>query len=126
MLADFRRLGEQRHALGFARDSKTPLETGGGGVLAQDCETERMKGVDRKPFGVTEAVSFERLRINHYYVKSEEQWVAKRTGRRANSERSRELPSYKDTAFTVRDETILAYAPALREAVGATPVAEGT
>jgi hypothetical protein len=73
--------------------------------------------LDRKPFGLTDEVSFARLRVNHYYVKSEEQWEAKRTARRANSERFRKLARASDKVFTVRDETIAAYVPALKDAL---------
>jgi glycosyl transferase family 92 len=79
---------------------------------------ENRRPIDRKPFGATDRTSFERLRINHYYVKSEELWETKRTARRANSPGSRQLPVYPPDVFSVRDETITAYAPALRTALG--------
>ena len=79
--------------------------------------------LERVPFGVTDTVSFARLRINHYYIKSEAQWEAKRTGRRANSGALRRYGPNRGRAFTVRDETIAAYLPALRDALAARAVA---
>lgn len=80
---------------------------------------EQGRPLDRTPFGMTDGVSFARLRINHYYIKSEEQWEAKRMTPMANSGRSREVPAERAQVFSVRDETITAYVPALREAVAA-------
>jgi Glycosyltransferase family 92 len=84
---------------------------------------ETGRPLDSKPFGVTPDVSFSRVRINHYRMKSEAQWEAKRTGRRANSPGSREQAPERPEAFSVRDELITAYVPALREALDRTGVA---
>ncbi len=75
--------------------------------------------VDRKPFGITDEVSFARLRINHYYIKSEEQWRAKRLSPGANAGVSKGMPPERAGIFSVRDETITAYAPAVKDAVAA-------
>jgi hypothetical protein len=80
---------------------------------------ENGRPLDRKPFGLTDTVSFRRLRINHYRMKSEAQWEAKRTAARANSPGYRAQPSENPEAFSVRDDLITAYAPALRAALGA-------
>ncbi|HZO58494.1 MAG TPA: glycosyltransferase family 92 protein [Solirubrobacterales bacterium] len=77
--------------------------------------------VDRKPLGETDEVSFARLRINHYYIKSQEQWEAKRAAAMANSGRSRQQPPEQAERYSVRDETITAYAPAVRDALAAVP-----
>ena len=78
---------------------------------------ETGRPVDRKPFGQTDRTSFERLRINHYYIKSEADWESKRTAQRANSIGVRALPVWPAEAFSVPDESIRAYLPALREAL---------
>jgi hypothetical protein len=81
---------------------------------------EQRVPVDRKPLAETDEVSFARLRVNHYYIKSEEQWTAKREAPMANSGRSRGQPPEVAEKYSVRDETITAYVPALREALAAT------
>jgi hypothetical protein len=78
---------------------------------------EQGRPQDRQPFGMTDESSFERLRINHYYIKSEAQWEEKRTAPMANSGTPRRLPQERPARFTVHDELITAYAPALREAL---------
>ena len=80
---------------------------------------EQGRPLDRKPFGVTDDVSFARLRVNHYYIKSEEQWLAKRSAPMANSGVPRALPPERADRFTARDETITAYAPAVKDAMAA-------
>jgi Glycosyltransferase family 92 len=79
--------------------------------------------LDRKPFGVTDEVSFERLRINHYAMKSQQQWEEKRTAPMANSGTPRRLTRERPGQFDVHDDLITAYAPALREALGMVPEA---
>ena len=68
---------------------------------------------------MTDDVSFARLRVNHYYIKSEEQLVAKRMAPMANSGVPRMLPPERAGVFTVRDETITAYTPAVKDAIAA-------
>jgi hypothetical protein len=81
--------------------------------------TEQGRPVDSRPFGKTDDVSFARLRVNHYRIKSEEQWEAKRSAPMAHSGGRRTLPVEREGIFTVRDETITAYAPAVRGAIAA-------
>ncbi len=62
---------------------------------------------------VTRSTTFDRLRINHYYMKSREEFRAKHgvhLGRQAR------LPM-EERLSAVRDETLAAYVPALREAL---------
>jgi hypothetical protein len=77
--------------------------------------------LDRKPLGEMPEVSFARLRINHYYIKSEQEWGSKRMAPMANSGRSRGQPPEEPERFSVRDETITAYAPAVKDALAAVP-----
>jgi hypothetical protein len=73
----------------------------------------------------TNSASFERLRANHYYSKSEEQLRAKHTRRTADyAWERRPLPDPETLACReaergIRDETILHYAAPLREALAA-------
>jgi Glycosyltransferase family 92 len=78
---------------------------------------------DKRPGrGQTDKVSFARLRINHYYVKSKAQWIAKVDRPKADSGQRR---GYKPEGYApmaelfseVRDETIQAYVPELRAAL---------
>jgi glycosyltransferase involved in cell wall biosynthesis len=82
---------------------------------------EEGRPLDRKPFGRTDEVSFARLRVNHYYIKSEEQWAQKRLAPMANSGRSRGEAPEQTKFFTQRDETITAYAPAVLRRLQAVP-----
>jgi hypothetical protein len=100
----------------------------------------RRSAVDENGYPVhvhaTKTPSFERLRINHYFWKSEEEMVWKANHRTAEQEwkqdparafvlspsdrRQREsfdALSELERERGVRDETILHYAPAVREAV---------
>jgi hypothetical protein len=87
-------------------------------------ECRRGRAVDENGYPVywnkTKSPSFERLRINHYFARSEADLRAKHA-RRA-SERLRALPSsdelQRQHATGRRDETILRYLPALRAALG--------
>jgi Glycosyltransferase family 92 len=72
------------------------------------------------PFGMTNEVSFSRLRVNHYYIKSEAQWEAKRAAPKASGG-SRQLPPERPARFSVRDELITAYVPAVRDALSRQP-----
>jgi hypothetical protein len=85
---------------------------------------ENKRPLEESPF--SEQVSFERLRINHYYTKSEEEAAKKFSGSTTDPSRrprifplrpSRVLPRLDRRMSQVRDETILGYVPALREAV---------
>jgi hypothetical protein len=72
---------------------------------------------------VTKSASFERLRANHYYSKSEEELRAKHQRRTADYAWERQpLPdaatlAQREAERGVRDETILPYAERLREAL---------
>jgi hypothetical protein len=75
---------------------------------------------------MTTYVSSARLRLNHYYTKSEEEWGVKHARLRPDSGLSREgskesldfgqMLSHEAMCGT-RDEAILMYVPALRSAV---------
>jgi hypothetical protein len=69
--------------------------------------------------GRTNSVSFARLRVNHYYTKSEEEFARKLGQRRADTGAVR--TSLLDCADCTEqhDETITAYLPALRAAIEA-------
>jgi hypothetical protein len=88
---------------------------------------DRLGTVDENHYpifgGQTKSVSFERLRINHYFTKSVEEY-------RERSDRKRPDPAMVEREFdpvrlsrweevAERDETILRYLPALRRALGA-------
>ena len=80
---------------------------------------ENMQPADGR---VSENVSFERLRINHYHTKSKlefERKVAKpRADRRGVRDTSRRLRDKITSGMNeVRDETLLPYAAAVREAL---------
>jgi glycosyl transferase family 92 len=79
---------------------------------------------DKKP-GQTPVRSWTRLRINHYYMRSRQQWMEKLAVPKADTG----LPypydpaGYDEMAATfsmVRDETILEYLPALKAAIAET------
>jgi len=80
---------------------------------------------DKYPRGKTESLSFERLRVNHYYMKSKEQWLAKIAATRPDTSlRLRHYPAHRyaemnDLFSRVRDETIQAYLPELKAALAA-------
>ena len=78
---------------------------------------EEGKPIDHQPFGFVDMISFERLRINHYIIKSEEQWEAKRNAPTPNSGRLRGLPPERPERYSVEDDLITAYAPAVRAAL---------
>ena len=80
---------------------------------------EEFKPIDHQPFGFVDMISFERLRLNHYIIKSEEQWEAKRNAPTPNSGKLRGLPPERPQRYSVEDDLITAYAPALRAALAA-------
>jgi hypothetical protein len=90
------------------------------------CEYEQGTAVDENGYPVsstwtmTKSRSFERLRINHYFARSEADLRAKHA-RRVADRGWRPLPAsdelQKAHAAGVRDETILFYLPSLREAL---------
>jgi hypothetical protein len=77
---------------------------------------------DRNPHSKTDTVSFSRLRVNHYNLKSREQWMAKQS---VPSPTNGKLPEgigppfdQQARAFSaVEDETIMAYLPQLKTAL---------
>ncbi len=85
---------------------------------------ENFQPRDKPPRGKTEKVSFARLRVNHYYIKSKEQWLAKIDQPRADTGQRRKYKAddYESMAqrfSEVREETITAYVPALKAALAA-------
>ena len=67
---------------------------------------------------VTDEFTFERLRINHYYTRSEAEFQDKLERVRADTAKFRKRPKNVGAAVgKERDETITAYVPALREAI---------
>ena len=73
--------------------------------------------IDHQPFGFVDMISFKRLRINHYIIKSEEQWEAKRNAPTPNSGKLRGLPTERPERYLVKDDLITTYAPAVRAAL---------
>lgn len=66
----------------------------------------------------TNEFTLERLRINHYYTRSEAEFLDKLEHVRADNAQLRERPkNFARIAGRERDEEITAYAPALREAI---------
>ena len=81
---------------------------------------EQFRLLDKTPRSKTESVSYERLRINHYYMKSREQWFAKLQVPSPQSGKLREAGDYDRLArafSAVEDDLITAYAPALKAAL---------
>jgi hypothetical protein len=70
--------------------------------------------------GLTRSRSFERLRVNHYFAKSEDEVRAK-LPRRTDNQRDDVEAAVRWVSSGVRDETILRYLPALREALARRP-----
>jgi hypothetical protein len=69
---------------------------------------------------VTKSVSFERLRLNHYFTKSEDEFEARSEPRRKTKiSRLRKARGLQKELDAVEDKTIQSYLPALREAVAA-------
>jgi hypothetical protein len=78
--------------------------------FAVDEKKERIDG------WVTNEYTYERLRINHYYTRSEAEFAVKLDHVRADNAEFRKRPK-NPVVGKERDETITAYAPALREAI---------
>jgi hypothetical protein len=77
---------------------------------------------ERTPRSKTDTVSFARLRLNHYYLKSREQWNAKLLVPSPQNGRQRSTGDYDRMAVAfseVEDETITAYVPELKAALAA-------
>jgi hypothetical protein len=77
-----------------------------------------------KPGKRLESVSFSRLRINHYYMKSKEQWFAKLEVPHASTGLLRNYPPghydrLSQVLSQIPDETITAYAPRVKAAIAA-------
>jgi hypothetical protein len=77
---------------------------------------------DKPGRGQTDTLSFARLRVNHYYMKSKEQWMAKIDRPKADTGQARGYrPEQYDRMAAlfseVRDETITKYVPALKSAI---------
>jgi glycosyl transferase family 92 len=87
------------------------------GELAVDEQKRPIEGPD---FAFTEESSQSLLRVNHYWTKSEEEFREKLSRRQADSGGGlrNQVPSRPGD---LRDEAILRYLPALREALGADP-----
>jgi hypothetical protein len=85
---------------------------------------ELFRPLDTQPRSRTQTVSFSRLRINHYYVKSREQWFAKQQvpSPQDGKVRTGIWPSYERLArglSSVDDDVIGAYIPELKVALAA-------
>ena len=98
-------------------------------VSGHHCVYPYMSAVDENRFPVDGHTlvppSSERLRLNHYHYKSEEEYVAKferwwAIGRRRPIPTAQDLEQLrkKEAEEGVTDDTILMFAPALREALG--------
>jgi hypothetical protein len=88
---------------------------------------ENGRPIDRPPYSRTESVSFEKLRINHYQTKSEEEYRRKLARGPADStlwfkEKLTEVGIQRRLRKLDQadDQDILRYVPALREALGET------
>jgi glycosyltransferase involved in cell wall biosynthesis len=85
---------------------------------------EKFRPRDQPPRGMTETASFSRLRLNHYYMKSKEQWFAKLETPHAHSGALRNFSpeGYAPMAqrlSLVRDQTITVYVPTVRAEIAA-------
>jgi Glycosyltransferase family 92 len=90
------------------------------GQLAVTENKEPLRG------SVTDALSVELLRVNHYLTRSQDEREQKIAGRNAWLGGPRDLPKAKERDKMLNDEedtTILRFAPALREALGMPPSA---
>jgi Glycosyltransferase family 92 len=83
--------------------------------------TEKHEPLDRPPYGRTDTVSLSRLRINHYYTRSQEEWSRKLDEREPSFGMRRRGYDRRagrgETFDDERDETITIYLPALRDAL---------
>jgi hypothetical protein len=83
---------------------------------------EAHRPLDKRPFSFSGPVSFELLRINHYARRSDEQFRSKLARGRAGGPGLKSFPEQhherrEAKLNAVRDDTIKAYLPALREAL---------
>ena len=84
---------------------------------------ENHQPIDRAPFSLTPGASCSRLRINHYFMKSEEEYRRKKARGTAHSGKTEpDIPEKalrrRVEAFNqYRDTTITMYLPELREAL---------
>jgi hypothetical protein len=81
---------------------------------------EQFQRIEPRPY--TDRVSFSRLRVNHYYTRSEDEYRVKNLVPRADTGRALEMPEGRlvrslDRLAQVKDETILAHLPELRQAL---------
>jgi hypothetical protein len=111
-------------------DPKRAIRVGGGinphaFDYTEGCAVdEQFRPRDNGPRGKTETVSFSRLRVNHYWMKSRQQWLAKlEIPSPQNGKRRRAKPPMFDRMApvnsAVRDEVITAYVPELKAALAA-------
>jgi hypothetical protein len=85
---------------------------------------ENFQPRNQRPRGQTEKSSYTRLRVNHYYMKSKEEWFGKMNAPKADTGLPRQYGAHGYDRMAadfsvVHDETILAYLPALKEAIAA-------
>jgi hypothetical protein len=87
------------------------------GGFAVDEHGKRIEGL------FTESFTFSRLRINHYWTKSEEEWRRRliKPSRSRFADREGEMMELCDQ---VQDETIMSYVPALKKALAAREATE--
>jgi hypothetical protein len=94
-------------------------------VYSEGCAVdENGRPMDEPPFSFSPSLSFERLRINHYYTRSKSEFRRKLVRPKAHdfkvqlpvAEESR-LDAALESLNEVPDETILRYVPPLREAL---------
>jgi len=83
---------------------------------------ELMQPIDRDPPTVNMPVSYDRLRLNHYWMRSEQEWRKKMESPMACDAKRRGIPADRFARFDalyskVPDETILPYAPAVHTAL---------
>jgi hypothetical protein len=98
-------------ALGCRRDTSVHIFTFTEGIPVDEQQRERPDVRAR-----VEPVSFARLRINHYFTKSEEEWREKSSKPMAANGQMRGTEIQEDLD-AVHDDTITAYVPALRAAL---------
>jgi hypothetical protein len=83
---------------------------------------ERHIPIEKRPLGMSGPVSVERLRVNHYSQRSEEEYVKKMSRPQAHSGKVKPFPENTlerriRRSNAVPDDTIKAYVPAVREAL---------
>jgi hypothetical protein len=86
---------------------------------------ENLEPIPDEPRSATPSLAYSRLRINHYFQRSEEGFRRKRAGPRADKPTPRPEMTEEQVERSIRDfnqerdETITMYLPRLREALGA-------